>query len=198
MLPIPVVWRLQLNRRTRISLAVVLSLGWFACIAAILKLYKQTHYHFGDNDQNLHDTFFVWSFVELSIGIIAASLPMLKPLLAPIFGIVASEVRRQAAGMSKSSHSNSGGAKGSSDRWGGKNVALENISAASATTASNNGDGYRVFVSARPTGREEKEMHDIIRAGSEDRILPPSQAHTPTRQLDHDGIDVVRNTHSMV
>ncbi|KAF1978940.1 hypothetical protein BU23DRAFT_448834, partial [Bimuria novae-zelandiae CBS 107.79] len=79
-LPIPLVWRLQINKRTKISLIVVLSLGWFACVAGIIKAARQYNF-LNDLDRTVHDTFTVWNYIELTIEIAAASLPPLRPLL---------------------------------------------------------------------------------------------------------------------
>ncbi|KAJ4300007.1 hypothetical protein N0V90_005255 [Kalmusia sp. IMI 367209] len=78
-LPIPLVWKLQINIRTKISLIVVLSLGWFACAAAIVKAAQQWTV-LEDPEWTIHDSFNVWNYIELTIGIVAASLPALKPL----------------------------------------------------------------------------------------------------------------------
>ncbi|PVH98848.1 hypothetical protein DM02DRAFT_484891, partial [Periconia macrospinosa] len=78
-LPIPLIWKLQLNMRTKISLIGILSLGWFACAAAIIKAIRQWHV-FDEPDWTVYNSFNVWNFIELTIGIIAASLPSLKPL----------------------------------------------------------------------------------------------------------------------
>ncbi|OAG02010.1 uncharacterized protein CC84DRAFT_1046309, partial [Paraphaeosphaeria sporulosa] len=78
-LPIPLIWKLQINMRTKISLVVVLSLGWFACAAAIVKAAQQ-YTVLDDPDWTVHDSFNVWNYIELTVGIIAASLPALKPL----------------------------------------------------------------------------------------------------------------------
>lgn len=45
-LPIPMIWKLQLNTRTKIGLASVLSLGFFAAATAIYKTPMQ--YNFFD------------------------------------------------------------------------------------------------------------------------------------------------------
>ncbi|KAL5461630.1 hypothetical protein PMIN06_002126 [Paraphaeosphaeria minitans] len=78
-LPIPLIWKLQINMRTKLSLIVVLSLGWFACAAAIVKAALQ-YTLFNESDWTVHDSFNVWNYIELTVGIIAASLPTLKPL----------------------------------------------------------------------------------------------------------------------
>ena len=78
-LPIPLIWQLQLNLRTKISLILVLSLGWFACAAATVKAVLQFNV-LNDLDWTVHNSFNVWNYIELTVGIIAASLPTLKPL----------------------------------------------------------------------------------------------------------------------
>jgi hypothetical protein len=78
-LPIPLIWKLQLNSRTKISLIVVLSLGWFACAASTVKAVQQWHL-LEQFDWTVQDSFNIWNYVEFTIGILAASLPPLKPL----------------------------------------------------------------------------------------------------------------------
>ncbi|EHL01283.1 hypothetical protein M7I_2751 [Glarea lozoyensis 74030] len=78
-LPIPMVWNLQVNMRTKLSLVVILSLGLFACAAAIVKTVLQSKLYVTPNTTR-NDTYFIWNSVELYIGILAASLPSLRPL----------------------------------------------------------------------------------------------------------------------
>ncbi|XPS73004.1 hypothetical protein M3J09_005158 [Ascochyta lentis] len=79
LLPVPLVWQLQLNLRAKISLILVLSLGVFAAVAAIVKAGIQKTV-FADPDPFVHDRFTLWRFIEFDVGIIAASLPALKPM----------------------------------------------------------------------------------------------------------------------
>jgi hypothetical protein len=79
LLPAPMIWQLQMNIRTKISLMVVLSLGLFACVAGIMKsTYNKTI--LTDPRRFIHDWYSMWNFIELDVGIVAASLPALKPL----------------------------------------------------------------------------------------------------------------------
>jgi hypothetical protein len=68
-----------------LSLIFVLSLGFFAAIAAIVKTQIQKTFYF-QPDPFVHDTMTVWRFIELDVGIIAASLPALKPLFSWFLG----------------------------------------------------------------------------------------------------------------
>jgi len=43
-LPIPMVWKLQVNIRTKIGLIIILSLGFFAAATAIYKTPMQYHF----------------------------------------------------------------------------------------------------------------------------------------------------------
>lgn len=78
-LPIPLIWQLHLNVKTRLSLVFILSLGVFASVAAILR--QQNAGQFRMPEPYISDAYSIWNFIELDIGIIAASLPALKPLL---------------------------------------------------------------------------------------------------------------------
>jgi hypothetical protein len=82
-LPIPVVLKLQINKRTKASLIVVLSLGFFACVAGILKARLQVKLP-DMPDQGFENWFNIWYMLELCFGILAASLPTLKPLFSAV------------------------------------------------------------------------------------------------------------------
>lgn len=43
-IPIPLIWQLRANIRTRVSLVLILSLGYFACAAGIVKGVKQANF----------------------------------------------------------------------------------------------------------------------------------------------------------
>ncbi|KAF2873389.1 hypothetical protein BDV95DRAFT_604898 [Massariosphaeria phaeospora] len=72
-------YSLTIFRNLGLMNSSILSLGWFACAAAIIKAIQQWNV-IGDLDWTVHDSFNVWNFIEFTIGIIAASLPSLKPL----------------------------------------------------------------------------------------------------------------------
>ncbi|PWY84443.1 oxidoreductase [Aspergillus eucalypticola CBS 122712] len=82
-LPIPLFIGIQVNWRTKFSLIGVLSLGYLACVAGIVKIISQVNVL---KEQNMyrHDTFMIWNCAELNVAILAACLPSLKPLLKPV------------------------------------------------------------------------------------------------------------------
>jgi hypothetical protein len=81
LLPIPIILRLQVNFRTKVMLAAILSLGYTACAAGIVKAITQYTF-FKKKDPFWHNSFSVWNMIELCVGITAASLPALKPLVS--------------------------------------------------------------------------------------------------------------------
>ncbi|EXJ87532.1 hypothetical protein A1O3_04492 [Capronia epimyces CBS 606.96] len=85
LLPVPVVWKLQTNLRTKVTLVTILGLGLFACVASIIKAVKQAG-ALKDPDWTFHDSFFMWNNIEFHVGILAASLPSLRPLFVKILG----------------------------------------------------------------------------------------------------------------
>lgn len=82
-IPIPIIVKLQVNTRTKITLGIILSLGFFACAAGIVKAKAQADF-VNVTDTTYRDTFNLWNALELYLGILAASLPSLKPLFAAL------------------------------------------------------------------------------------------------------------------
>ncbi|OOF94013.1 hypothetical protein ASPCADRAFT_52348 [Aspergillus carbonarius ITEM 5010] len=82
-LPVPLFIGIQVNWRTKVSLIGVLSLGYLACVASIVKIISQVRVL---KEQNMyrHDTFMIWNCAELNVAILAACLPSIKPLLKSI------------------------------------------------------------------------------------------------------------------
>ncbi|KAE9370760.1 hypothetical protein N431DRAFT_40454 [Stipitochalara longipes BDJ] len=99
-LPVTVVWNLQVNMRTKLSLLAILSLGYFACAASIVKTVIQAHV-LSNPDSTRDDSYFVWNSIELYVGILAASLPALRPLFRSILENTRSLVTRRT-GMNSS------------------------------------------------------------------------------------------------
>lgn len=85
-IPVPLLWNLNVNRRTRVSLIAVLGLGVFACAASINKtVYLYNLGHYSDwlwDSRNIS----IWHVVELNTGIVAGTLPAIRPLFRGILG----------------------------------------------------------------------------------------------------------------
>ncbi|KAE8351516.1 integral membrane family protein [Aspergillus coremiiformis] len=85
-LPAFMLRHLQVNRRVKASLVCILGLGIFASAAACVKLSVQSNY--GRTGDFLWDysSLTIWVVVESNMGIIAGSLPTLKPLFKQALG----------------------------------------------------------------------------------------------------------------
>lgn len=85
-IPVPMLWDLNVNRRTRLSLFAALGLGTFACVAAFVKIPSLVNY--GKTGDWLWDSrdITIWTVVECNIGIVAANLPPLRPLFKRLLG----------------------------------------------------------------------------------------------------------------
>ena len=85
-IPVPMLWNLNVNRRTRLSLVGALGLGTFACAAAFVKIPSLVNY--GKTGDWLWDSrdISIWTIVECNTGIVAANLPTLRPLFKSLLG----------------------------------------------------------------------------------------------------------------
>lgn len=85
-IPTPMLWNLNVHFRTRVTLIGILGLGVFACAAAFVKLGYVTNY--GKQGDWLWDSrnITIWTSVELNVGIIAGSLPCLRPIFRRFLG----------------------------------------------------------------------------------------------------------------
>ncbi|GFF41004.1 hypothetical protein IFM58399_06117 [Aspergillus lentulus] len=90
-LPAFMLRHLQVNRRVKASLVCILGLGIFACAAAFVKLSILPNY--GRTGDFLWDytDLTIWVVVECNTGIIAGSLPTLKPLFKQVLGSYGSQ-----------------------------------------------------------------------------------------------------------
>ncbi|KAI1845733.1 hypothetical protein JX265_000088 [Neoarthrinium moseri] len=112
-LPVPMIIGLQVNIRTKISLILILSLGFFACVASIVRVVIGIHV-FEDPDFLWNYSFFIWNYAELHTGIIAACLPALRPLFASILESTSRHLR--SAGYVGSRYGNKYGTNGVTSR----------------------------------------------------------------------------------
>lgn len=85
-IPGPMLWNLNVNTRTRVSLLFSLGLGCFACAAAFIKIGSLVNY--GKTGDWLWDSrdISIWTVVECNTGIIAGNLPTLRPIFKRILG----------------------------------------------------------------------------------------------------------------
>ncbi|EPS33971.1 hypothetical protein POX_a01042 [Penicillium oxalicum] len=85
LLPIFLVWKLQMNRKTKIAVGGILSLGAIASVAVIIRMPTLPHYR---DYEFLSSTIriAIWSIIETGLGITAGSLITLRPLFRWLLG----------------------------------------------------------------------------------------------------------------
>lgn len=99
LLPIFLLWNVQMKTRVKLSAIAVLSLGIFASIAPIVRL----KYLLGMNDlthllENLGEIL-AWAAAEANVGMLIANLPACRPLLDSMFaGIFSSRDKSSGIG----------------------------------------------------------------------------------------------------
>lgn len=172
-LPIPLIWQLQLNTRTKVSLIVILSLGWFACAAGIIKAVKQW-YVLTEQDWTVSDSFNVWNYIEMCTGIIAASLPTLKPLFKDILdtarGLTAGT--RSRGGSYKMRSKSSLGYSKTTDPWKSKEIALDSYTSNEASSPASSKAPYHVRITTHSAAMDDKEGRNTNREDIEEGSWP--------------------------
>ncbi|KAL2208405.1 integral membrane protein [Sarocladium strictum] len=104
LLPIPMLWRVQLNWKVKTALAGVLSLGIFASVAAIIKItFLSAYGKYGDFLFDSTDLT-IWTTVEICTAIIAASIPCFKPLFKRILAGSSARYGSNKYGSNKYNH----------------------------------------------------------------------------------------------
>ncbi|KAI1846100.1 hypothetical protein JX266_007909 [Neoarthrinium moseri] len=79
-LPIKLIINLQVPRRQKIGLAVILCLGLFACISSIIRITFIPAMLVSEDATYVISPAMYWSVIEINIGILAASIPSFKPI----------------------------------------------------------------------------------------------------------------------
>ncbi|PYH49420.1 putative integral membrane protein Pth11-like [Aspergillus saccharolyticus JOP 1030-1] len=87
LVPVPLVWSLQLRVSQKVQILSIFLLGGFVCVASAIRIYYFTFVNSVDVTWILGDIF-IWSSIEPSIGIFCACLPVLQPLFRTIFNRV--------------------------------------------------------------------------------------------------------------
>ncbi|KIV95708.1 hypothetical protein PV10_03330 [Exophiala mesophila] len=83
-LPVVMLWGLQMKLKVKISVIILLSLGVFASCLTIVRLVFVIHHDFTVNYLVGMSAISIWGVIELGIGIIAGSMVTLRPLLRHI------------------------------------------------------------------------------------------------------------------
>ncbi|CAD0114883.1 unnamed protein product [Aureobasidium uvarum] len=81
-MPFVILWNLQMRKRLKFTVAAMLSLGFLASAATIVRI-KYLDSYFATQDLAFSNVV-LWSIIETGIAIIVGSIPSLKPLVKSI------------------------------------------------------------------------------------------------------------------
>ncbi|MCJ1396740.1 hypothetical protein MMC18_009632, partial [Xylographa bjoerkii] len=79
-MPIRQVWKLHMDRRSKIALTFIFLLGSFVIVASIVRLVSLTQINVTDDTYTLVGIA-NWSSIEFAMAVVSASLPTLRPLV---------------------------------------------------------------------------------------------------------------------
>ncbi|KAI9750249.1 MAG: hypothetical protein M1815_001901 [Lichina confinis] len=78
-MPLPVVWRLNITPRQKIAVTGIFTLGGFVCVVAGLRIPYVLKISFGGNPTMNSVEGFIWTNVEVAMSIVCACLPVMRP-----------------------------------------------------------------------------------------------------------------------
>ncbi len=170
LLPISIIWNLQLNWHKKLGLSVLMGLGVFACICAAIKTSKLTELNARADITFITVDLWIWNVNEINVVIFAACMPTLRPLFLVLFRRPGSEnYRVKSYGGSsragKSKLSRTAGAVGVSD----------------STTAIGVIGGDHNWLELEPNQRNNKISRTIeLDVSSYPKPTDIDEEHTPT------------------
>jgi len=87
LLPIALIWNLQMNRRTKISLGCILATGLLAGVATMIRIPYIKVLTITDDFLYATTDVAIWSTVEAGLGVVAASAYTLRPLFRSLLAV---------------------------------------------------------------------------------------------------------------
>ncbi|KAM3425483.1 hypothetical protein BST61_g7429 [Cercospora zeina] len=181
-LPIPVIMNLQVNKRSKFSLTFILSLGYFACVAGIIKAVKQSQW-FGQPDPFWHDSFNVWNMIELCIGITAASLPALRPLFATILASTKDAISYTFGSKNPTNSSAGGGFRSKNKTSDGHDIALSDVKYLSASSKTE-------FMSKSHTNKVRLDENPLLIPGGKRDTVGVTATHDHSDDGDWEDVEM--------
>lgn len=128
LLPITLIWNLQMNQRTKISLAAILAVGLLAGIAAIIRIPYIRVLTITDDFLYATTDVSIWSAVEASLGIVAASAYTLRPLFRSLLNLssraTAGYTTSKGAGVSRAGYIRNKASRAGENSYGAPNSQL--------------------------------------------------------------------------
>ena len=94
LLPITIIWDLQLDWHKKLGLSIMMGLGVFAFICAVIKTSKLPELNARADITFITVSLWIWTANETNVIILAASIPTLRPLYLTVFNRPGSEIYR--------------------------------------------------------------------------------------------------------
>lgn len=126
-LPMPILWSLQMNLNKKIGLSVVFGMGTFICILTLVRIFI-SHYYDVENITKQSAIVILITGLEPTIGIIVACLPFVPAIIkhsskSNLYTIMSQPFRSSKGG----SHSSYGHSKGGNRKKSGSNSQIRNF-----------------------------------------------------------------------
>ncbi|KAK6598716.1 integral membrane protein [Botrytis cinerea] len=111
LLPQPIIWRLQMPTANKIALAALMCFGLFTISMSVARVITILNTDFSDFTYNLYN--YIWPVIEFGVAIFVCCGPLLRPILTPIIGALASirtrleskqDSRRQSSTIKRGGH----------------------------------------------------------------------------------------------
>ncbi|KAF7952622.1 uncharacterized protein EAE97_002119 [Botrytis byssoidea] len=111
LLPQPIIWRLQMPTANKIALAALMCFGLFTVAMSVARVVTILNTDFSDFTYNLYN--YIWPVIEFGVAIFVCCGPLLRPILTPIIGALASistrlgskqDLRRQSSTTKRGGH----------------------------------------------------------------------------------------------
>ncbi|KAH0293785.1 hypothetical protein M436DRAFT_71545 [Aureobasidium namibiae CBS 147.97] len=100
--PILVLWNVRLNKKTKIRLFIVFSMGSLSCVASVLRELAQKS--ISKDITYGYTSLLAWTVVDLTLAVVVASLPVISTLIPKAWGEIthSSRIRRTTLGQATS------------------------------------------------------------------------------------------------
>ncbi|KAI5196198.1 hypothetical protein E4T42_07060 [Aureobasidium subglaciale] len=85
LLPIPLLWSIQLNRNSKVSVVFLLSLGVLASLSACIRLKYTVNLNNAEDYIHGVGDIVIWGYAENGIGMVVGCLSTLRPLFRRVF-----------------------------------------------------------------------------------------------------------------
>ncbi|TID25383.1 gb [Venturia nashicola] len=109
LLPLPGIVKLQLQRRVKVALVVIFSLGLFDIILTVLRLSSLSNLATTTDISWALQPVGIWTNLESTVAVICASLPALRPLIARAFPGFFTAISKNPYKLPSRDHGKSGG-----------------------------------------------------------------------------------------